>query len=404
MPYSNNGGPWGSGKKGGGSQGGGDGKGPWGGNGGGGGGGGGGNRGGGPGGQPPVPDIDDIVRKGQEKLKVLMGGRGGGAGRGGSGGGDHGGIPKPAIAFAILALVGFWLYKSFYMVQDYERSVELTLGECRGDCVGTPGLNFAPWPIVTYQILPTLREQTVEIGSGGVRGSSGGLMLTGDENIVDINFEVVWNIRDPAQYLFNLSNPQSTIEAVAESAMREVVARSELAPILNRDRGVISQEVQDLIQTTLDEYGSGVNIVRLNFDKADPPEQVIDAFREVQAARQERSTLQNRADAYANERLAGARGQAAQILQESEGYRAREVNSASGEASRFTAVLEEYVKAPDVTRQRLYLETMEGVLGDVQMFLVDTPTGNAQGVVPYLPLNELRGGSSSASAPNAEGN
>lgn len=140
-----------------------------------------------------------------------------------------------------------------------------------------------------------------------------------------------------------------------------------------------------------------MNIVRLNFDKADPPEQVIDAFREVQAARQERSTLQNRADAYANERLAGARGQAAQILQESEGYRAREVNSAQGEASRFSAVLEEYVKAPDVTRQRLYLETMEGVLGGVQMFLVDTPSGNSQGVVPYLPLNELQRGATVSS-------
>ncbi|MEM8572725.1 MAG: FtsH protease activity modulator HflK [Pseudomonadota bacterium] len=402
MPYSNNGGPWGGGKKGGGSSGGGGSKGPWG---GGNGSGGGGNRGGGgsggPGGQPPVPDIDEIVRKGQEQLKVLMGGRSGGGGPSGGGGGGGGQgfrVPKRAV-FVILgiAFVG-WLVMSFYRVQDFERSVELTLGECRGDCVGGPGLNFAPWPLVTYVIIPAFREQTVDIGSGTVRGASSGLMLTGDENIVDINFEVVWNVRDPAPFLFNLSNPQNTIEAVAESAMREVVARSELAPILNRDRGVISQEVAELIQTTLDEYGSGVNIVRLNFDKADPPEQVIDAFREVQAARQERSTLQNRADAYANERLAGARGQAAQILQEAEGYRAREVNSAAGEASRFTAVLAEYIKAPDVTRERLYLETMEGVLGSVDMFLLDTPSGNSQGVVPYLPLNELRGNTTTATA------
>jgi modulator of FtsH protease HflK len=217
-------------------------------------------------------------------------------------------------------------------------------------------------------------------------------MLTGDENIVDINFEVVWNVRDPAQFLFNLANPRNTIQAVSESAMREVVSRSELSPILSRDRGIISQEVQDLIQATLDDYNSGVNIVRLNFDKADPPEQVIDAFREVQAARQERSTLQNRADAYANERLAAARGQSAQILQEAESFRAQQVNSALGEASRFTAVLEEYLKAPEVTRKRLYLETMESVLGDVQMFLVDTQGSGANGqqIVPYLPLNELR--------------
>jgi modulator of FtsH protease HflK len=400
MPYSNDGGPWG-GKKSGGSQGGG-GKGPWGGSGGGGNRGGGGGKG--PGGQPPVPDIDEIVRKGQEQLKVLMGGRSGGGGTSrGPGGGQTGGFGKRGLILIALILVGGWLVMSFYRVQDFERSVELTLGECRGNCVGGPGLNFAPWPIVTYEVIPAFREQTVEIGSGTVRGASAGLMLTGDENIVDINFEVVWNVRDPAQFLFNLSNPQSTIEAVSESAMREVVARSELAPILNRDRGVISQEVQELIQVTLDDYGSGVNIVRLNFDKADPPEQVIDSFREVQAARQERSTLQNRADAYANERLAGARGESAQTLQEAEGYRAREVNSATGEASRFTAVLAEYVKAPDVTRERLYLETMENVFGNVQMFLLDTPSGASQGVVPYLPLNDLRRGMAPGAA-NEEAN
>jgi membrane protease subunit HflK len=379
MASGNNGGPWGGGNKGGGGDD--DGRGPW-------GGGGGGNRGGRGGGQPPVPDIDEIVRKGQEQLKILMGGGRSGGGRGPGGGGFAFGAR--GIGLIALGAVGLWMLMSFYTVRPEEQSVELTFGECRGDCIGEPGLNFAPWPIITHEIVQVTRENTVEIGSGTVRGASEGLMLTGDENIVDISFQVVWNVRDPAQYLFNLSNPESTIEAVSESAMREVVSRSELSPILSRDRGIISQEVQELIQATLDEYGSGVNIVRVNFDKADPPEQVIDAFREVQAARQERSTLQNRADAYANERLASARGESAQTLQQAEGYRAQVVNAAQGEASRFTAVLEEYVKAPDVTRQRLYLETMEGVLGDVQMFLVDTPSGAGSGIVPYLPLNELR--------------
>jgi modulator of FtsH protease HflK len=385
MPISNNGGPWGGKDKGSGGRN------PWGGNGerpgrGGGGGGSGGGNGG-------PPDIDEIVRKGQEQLRILMGGGKGGGPRG-TGGGGRGGpsFNKRTLGFAALGLVALWLMMSFYTVRPEEQSVELTLGECRGDCIGEPGLNFAPWPIVTREIIPVTRENTEEIGSGTVRGASAGLMLTGDENIVDINFEVVWNVRDPAQFLFNLSNPQSTIQAVSESAMREVVSRSELSPILSRDRGIISQEVQDLIQSTLDDYGSGVNIVRLNFDRADPPEQVIDAFREVQAARQERSTLQNRADAYANERLAAARGQSAQILQEAESYRAQQVNAALGEASRFNAVLAEYVDAQEVTRKRLYLETMERVLGDVEMFLVDTPNGNGAGqsLVPYLPLNELR--------------
>ena len=379
MPYSNNGGPWGGGGNRGGSGGGGQ--------------DGGGNRGGGrgPGGQPPVPDIDEIVRKGQEQLKVLMGG--GRGSRGGSGGGAGGGpaIGRRGLGLIALGLVGLWLFASFYTVRPEEQSVELTFGECRGDCIGNPGLNFAPWPIVRPEIIQVTRENTEEIGAGTQRnGRPAGLMLTGDENIVDIFFQVVWNVRDPAEFLFNIADPQLTIQAVSELAMREVVSRSELSPILSRDRGIIAQEVRELIQATLDEYGAGVNIVRLNFDKADPPQEVIDAFRDVQAARQERSTLQNRADAYANERLASARGQSAQTLQEAEGYRAQVVNAATGEASRFTAVLEEYVKAPDVTRQRLYLEAMETVLGDVEVFLMDTPGTGGQGIVPYLPLNELR--------------
>ena len=378
MPYSNNGGPWGSGGGGGGDDKKGGGRGPWGSGGG----------GKGPGGQPPVPDIDEIVRKGQEQLKILMGGRTGPRGpRSARRRRIRAARHLPSLA---AALVGFWLLMSFYTVRPEEQAVELTFGECRGDCIGQPGLNFAPWPIVTHEVVQVTRENTEEIGSGTVRGTAAGLMLTGDENIVDITFQVVWNVRDPAEFLFNLSDPTSTIQAVAELAMREVVSRSQLSPILSRDRGIISQEVQDLIQQTLDEYGSGVNIVRVNFDRADPPQQVIDSFREVQAARQERSTLQNQADAYSNRALAEARGNSAQILQQAEGYRARVVNAAAGEASRFTAVQQEYVNAPEVTRKRLYLETMQDVLGNVRMFVVDTPSGNTNGIVPYLPLNELK--------------
>jgi membrane protease subunit HflK len=217
-------------------------------------------------------------------------------------------------------------------------------------------------------------------------------MLTGDENIVDIDFQVVWNINQPDKFLFNLAGPEATIKAVSESAMREVIARSELKPILSRDRAVISQEVQELIQSTLDSYSSGVNIVRLNFDRADPPPEVIDSFRDVQAAEQDRDTEEKRAEAYANQKLAGARGQVAQIMQEAEGYRAQVVNEAKGEAARFEAVYEEYRQAPEVTRKRLYLETIERVFGDVEKIIIDENTGGGQGVVPYLPLNELRKG------------
>lgn len=371
----NNGGPWGGGGgRNGGDNRGGDNR--------------GGRRPGGPGDNGQIPEIDEIMKKGQEQLRVLMGGRGGGSnGRGPGGGGPR--ITKGTVGLAGIAILGLWLYSSFYTVRPEEQSVELFLGEF--SAVGNPGLNFAPWPLVTAEVLPVTRENTEEIGTSrnGARGEDG-LMLTTDENIVDIDFDVVWNISDPAAFLFNLRDGQQTVRAVSEASMREVIARSELAPILNRDRELIAQQVQDLIQTTLDSYDSGINIVRLNLDRADPPEQVIDAFREVQAAEQERDRLERQADAYANRVLAGARGEAAQLLEQAEAYRAQVVNEAEGEASRFTAVLAEYQNAPEVTRKRLYLETMERVLGGIDKVILDEGASGGQGVVPYLPINELR--------------
>ncbi|MCY3874030.1 MAG: FtsH protease activity modulator HflK [Rhodobacteraceae bacterium] len=373
MPGNNSGGPWGGGFPGGGDdrrgQRGGD------------------RRPGAGGDHQNIADMDEFVRKGQERLRGLMGGRGGfGRGRGGSGGGPR--ISRGGLIFVILALIAGWLFLSFYRVDTSEQSVELLFGEYYQ--TGTEGLNFAPWPIVGKEILPVTRENTEDIGVGSGVRSDEGLMLTGDENIVDIDFQVVWNIRDLPSFLFNLAAPRDTIRAVSESAMREIIARSNLAPILNRDRGLIAQELQDLIQETLDSYQSGVNIVRVNFDKADPPREVIDAFREVQAAEQTRDTLEKQADAYANQVVAEARGEAARLQQEAEGYRAQVVNEAEGEASRFLAVLEEYSKAEEVTRKRLYLETIEKVLGDVDKIIIDERAENSQGVVPYLPLNEIR--------------
>lgn len=372
---SNNGGPWGNGPRGGDGNDDGDRRPP--------------NRR--PGDGPQIPEIDELMKKGQEHLRVLMGGRGGGRGTGGAGGTGGPAFTRGTAGLAALAVIGLWVFSSFYTVRPEEQSVELFLGEF--SAIGGPGLNFAPWPLVTAEVLPVTREQTEQIGvvSAGGRVSDG-LMLTTDANIVDIDFEVVWNINDPAKYLFNLRDARQTIRAVSESAMREVIARSELAPILNRDRAQIADTVQALIQLTLDNYDSGVNILRLNLDKADPPREVIDAFRDVQAAEQTRDTLQRQADAYANQALAGARGESAKLLEEAEAYRAQVVNEAEGEASRFTAVLGEYLQAPAVTRKRLYLETMEQVLGDVDKIILDSNIGGegGQGIVPYLPLNELR--------------
>ncbi len=373
MPWSNNsGGPWGD-RGGDGGQGGG--RGPW----GGGGGGGGGNR---------PPDIEDILRQGREKLRVIVGGGGGGRGQGPQ-------IPSfgpKGYAALGLAVVALWAFVSIYTVKPEEQAVELMFGEFYA--TRNPGLQFAPFPIVTYEKLAVTRENTVDIGyDSAIRGRGrdidSGLMLTGDENIVDIDFQVVWNINNLGDHLFNLVGPTETIRAVSESAMREVIGRSQLSPILNRDRALISQQVQALIQQTMDSYEAGVNILRVNFDRADPPPEVIDAFRDVQAAAQDRNTQESQAEAYANRALAEARGQAAQVLQEAEAYRAQTVNEASGEAARFKAIYAEYQLAPEVTRKRLYLETIERVMMGINKIVIDETAGGSSGVVPYLPLTEL---------------
>ena len=373
--------------------------GPWG---GGSGGGDGGNRGSGSGGGggrkpgqdgPQIPEIDELMKKGQEQLRVLMGGRGGQGNRNGGGGGGGRGPGGPAISKGGILLGGaaavvLWVMSSFYTVKPEERSVELFLGEFRG--IGQPGLNFAPWPLVTAEIVQVTGERVTDIGTGRGGALDTGLMLTRDQNIVDIEFQVVWNVSDPAGFLFNLKEPADTIRAVSESAMRDIIARSELAPILNRDRGAIAADLRTAVQGTLDSYQAGINVVRINFDRADPPREVIDSFREVQAAQQERDRLEKEADAYANRVTAGARGEAARLMEQAEAYRAEVVNAAQGEASRFLAVYEEYVKAPDVTRRRMYLETMERVLGDMNKVIMDGVAGEGgQGVVPFLPLNEL---------------
>ncbi len=356
------------------------------------------------GGQPPsgqgpkrpdqMPEIEDLMRKGQDRLRVLMGGRGGN-GRNGGGGprrSGPGGAPqlpkmnRGAIGLVALGALAVWAFSSFYTVNPEERSVELFFGSPVG--TGEPGLNFAPWPFVTAEVVQVTGERVTEIGTGRAGPMDSGLMLTRDQNIVEMEYQVVWNISDPEKFLFNLADPGDTIRAVAESAMRDIVARSELAPILNRDRGAIAGDLAANVQRTLDVYESGINVVRVNLDRADPPREVIDSFREVQAAQQERDRLQKEADAYANKVLANARGEAAQLIEQAEGYRAQAVNTAEGEAARFNSVYAEYVKAPEVTRRRMYLETMEKVLGDMNKVILDGGT-QGSGVLPYLPLDQL---------------
>jgi modulator of FtsH protease HflK len=217
------------------------------------------------------------------------------------------------------------------------------------------------------------------------------LMLTGDENIVDVEFAVLWRIKPSggaADYLFNIQNPEGTVKAVAESAMREVVGRTTIQPILTGARDATQQAVQELMQTTLDHYGSGIQVQQVQMQSVNPPAQVIESFNDVQNAKIDFERLQNEAQTYANRIVPDAKGRASQILQVAEGYKQQAIAEAKGQSSRFLQVYEEYNKAKDVTRERIYLETMERILGNSEKLVYDGgPSG--QGVVPYLPLNEL---------------
>src|SRR5215475_11272155 len=362
MPWSNQGGGrWGSGTKG-----------PW---------------GSGPQSSGPTPpDFEEFLRRSQDKLRsVLPGGNLGGKG------------------FAIIALlaVALWAASGFFVVQPDEVGVVLRFGKY--DRLVQPGLNYhLPYPIESALTPQALHTNRMDIGMRLVEDPRRGttmrdvpeesLMLTGDENIVDVDFSVFWvispNKDGPSDFLFNLERPEGTVKAVAESAMREVIGRSEIQPILTGARQNIEAAVHDLMQKTLDSYKSGVQVTQVQMQKVDPPSQVIDAFRDVQAARTDLERVQNEAQTYANRVVPEARGRAAQIIQGAEAYREQTVAEAKGQTSRFLQVFEQYKKAPDITRQRMYLETMERVFGGTDKYILDSSNS---AVVPYLPLNELSG-------------
>jgi membrane protease subunit HflK len=362
MPWSNQGGgPWGSG--------GGGGKGPW-----------------GSGPQqtgPTPPDLEEFLRRSQDKLRtVLPGGNLGGKG----------------LSLIVLAAIFIWGLSGFFRVDPDELGVVLRFGKFVREV--PPGLNYhLPYPIESVLTPQALRVNKIDIGMRVVedlrRGSTirdvpeESLMLTGDENIVDVDFSVLWKVKlnGVGDYLFNIQQPEGTVKAVAESAMREVVGRSNIQPILTGARQNIETAVQELMQTTLDHYGAGIQITQVQLQKVDPPSQVIDSFRDVQAARADLERAQNEAQTYANRVVPEARGKAAQITQAAEAYREQTVAEAKGGSSRFNQVYDQYKKAPEITRQRMYLETMERLFGGTDKIIIDS--GAQGGVVPYLPLNEL---------------
>jgi len=337
-------------------------------------------NGSGRGGQRP-PNIDEVIEKIQKLISKFM--------PGGTSGG------RRPIIFGLILLVVVWAFSGLYRVLPDEQGVVLRFGKF----VSTtqPGLNYhIPYPVETVLTPKVTKVNRIDVGfrSASDSGRTSGigdvpeesLMLTGDENIVNIDFSVFWVIKDAGKFLFKIQSPVETVKAAAETAMREVIAKSNLQPILTEQRSQIEIEVQDIIQRLLDEYESGIQITQVQTQKADPPDQVIDAFRDVQAARADMVRSKNEAEAYANDVIPRARGDAAKILQEAEAYKKQVVAAAEGEASRFVAIYNEYAKAKKVTQERMYLETMEKVLADIDKVIIDRKAG---GVVPYLPLPEL---------------
>ena len=365
MPWSNQGGgPWGSGGS----------KGPW---------------GSGPQSSGPTPpDLEELLRRSQDKLKsVLPGGNLGGRG----------------VALIALAAVVVWGFSGFFRVEPDELGVVLRFGQYTRDA--KPGLNYhLPYPVETVLTPKVTRVNRIDIGMRLIEDTRRGgttlrdvpeesLMLTGDENIVDVDVSVFWLVKTggAGDYLFNIQNPEGTVKAVAESAMREVIGRSEIQPILTGARQTIETAVHDLMQKVLDNYQAGVQVTQVQMQKVDPPSQVIDASRDVQAARADLERAQNEGQTYANLVVPEARGRAAQIQQAAEAYREQTVAESKGQAARFSQVYEQYKKAPAVTRQRIYLETMERVFGGTDKIILDqgAQQGSGQSVVPILPLNEL---------------
>ncbi|MCG5236204.1 FtsH protease activity modulator HflK [Xanthobacter oligotrophicus] len=342
---------------------------------------------------PTPPDLEDLIRRSQDRLRTMIPGSFGAKG----------------IILVVALVVAGWFLSGFYRVQPDEQGAVLRFGKFVG--VTQPGLNYHwPYPIETVLTPRVTFVNRIDIGmrtgEDTRRGTSvmrdvpeESLMLTGDENIVDVDFAVFWRISNAEQYLFNVQNPEGTIKAVAESAMREVIGRTNIQPILTGARQGIETGVQELMQSVLNSYKAGVEVTQVQMQKVDPPSQVIDAFRDVQAARADAERSQNEAQTYANRVLPEARGEASRIENAAQGYRERTVVEARGQAARFLKIYDEYQKAKVVTRERMYLETMERVLGGVDKVIVDSAgtrqgpggvsAGGPGGVVPVLPLNDL---------------
>ena len=340
-----------------------------------------------------LPTFEQILRVGGKQVRRLLRRR--------PSGGN-------AATIGLVAII-VWLLSGIFVVKPDEQGIVLRFGALARST--PPGIGYhVPWPIESVLTPSVTRENQINIGyllaASGISASvpEESLSLTGDENIVDINFTVYWVIDDAGAFLFNVQNPtrqpDATIKAVAESAMREIVGKSAIEPILTANRQSIQLEVRELMQTLLQSYGAGVRVTRVQLQKVDPPAQVVSAYRDVQVARTDQDRMRNEAQAYANKAIPEARGGAARIVQQAEGYKQQVIARTQGEAQRFVAIHDEYKKAPDVTRRRIYIDTMQSIFAEVDKVILDSNGG--PGVVPYLPLPQLRPGPARVAPPVAD--
>ncbi len=366
MPWNNNDGPWGSGNGSSGSD----------------------NKGSG---WNNNSNFDDIIKNAKDKVgSILPGG-------------------KKGISLILIVIIAVWMISGFYTVGPEEQGVVLRFGKYIETT--TSGLNYhLPTPVEKVTVVPVTTTRNIEIGfrKGTDRGGQissrniddESLMLTGDENIVDINFVVQWYVGDAANFLFNIRNPIKNIKDGAESVMREIMGRTEIEFALSEGREEVRQEAQKMLQTILDSYDSGIVISSLLLQRVDPPATVIDDYRDVQRARADKERVINEAEAYANRIVPEARGEAAKVMAEAQGYKEQVVARAEGAAQRFISIYEEYSNAKAVTKRRIYIETMEELMKNTKKIIIDNNSGNA--VVPYLPLPELRNRTQNSNNVNGE--
>lgn len=346
------------------------------------------------------PDIDEMLRQAQEQFQGFFGG-GGNTGKKSKGGKPGGDLPIKKLIIVLLIIYGL---TGFYRVLPEEHGVVLTFGEWTRT-QENPGLGYRiPWPIQTIEKVNVTFERRIEVGfrdqapRRGRQNTTGlgsdipseSLMLTGDENIIDIDFVVLWRINDAGKYLFEIRNPENTIKKVAESAMREVIGRTKIQQALTEGRTQIEQDTKNLMQQMMDDYLSGIVINDVQLQKVDPPSQVVDAFDDVQRARADKERLRNEAEAYSNNIVPRARGEAEKVIQEAEAYKQTVINHATGDAERFLSVYKAYAKDKDITVERIYIETIEKILKGTNKIIIDSDENGLGGVLPYLPLNQLK--------------